>query len=350
MGRLKPITSEIRYIQSIFDTVICGISSGRGGGKSIGGDTIKQCRVAYTRLLAILRDVQLRQQLGDEAIPDDLYNNNDDDTDPDGGSSHMLPHTSRKVRSMQRAVLAEMWKKLITSSVLCIQQMIQTREIPNTRLRKRKGSTTTSSTSKYYEDDVRFPFELIQLCFATDPVFDSVPPPSPSPILLPRPSDKQSHIKASTKTLPNLIPNKLGKEQSELLFRYCIDLLSEIESERVDQERPSMQSSEMTMGMQQYNCGIDTIEDILLSMLLYMCGRTELVSYYSCKDHIRTIVANIIQPRIMQGLTSPTSPGSSIVQQESQQHLATSTTPLFKNWYWFTIQHPRIVRYIYPMV
>jgi hypothetical protein len=346
MGRSKPIYSEIRSLRRILDdiggngNVESSVTGGGGSGK--GSGTIKQGREAYTRLLEILSDHRLRQQLGDEAIPDELYNNsnnnNDDDDDDDyDDPSTRLPHTSRKVRAKQRTALAEMWKSLITSSIQCIQQMIR-----NTRHRKRKVSTTTTTTSKYNEEDIRFPYKLLQLCFATDPIFDAPPSSSvtSSSYMKQQHSNKQSSGKTSTKAsmttskpLPNLIPNKLGKEQSKLLYRYCIDLLTDI-----DQERQAMllSSSETSGGRNQNNNNIDTVEDIVLSMLLYMCGRTELVSYYTSKAQIRTIVVTIVQPRIVQRLLSS---NTTLLHQQQQpsQHYASSTTPQIivscKIWY-----------------
>jgi hypothetical protein len=94
--------------------------------------------------------------------------------------------------------------------------------------------------SKLTEPDVHFPFKLLILCNKSDSVFDE--------------SD-------------STVPPKLGKEQTKLFYAYCMEML----------------------GDEHIISNVTGAEHTLLSMLLYICGRREFVSYFKPDTHIRAV-------------------------------------------------------------
>ena len=368
MGRPKPVYNEIRQLRKQLDDFSrhhSGESSGGGGGVA----TIKQCRVAYARLLEVLGDARKRQQLSDEAISDEDYKeigrssrgtkdmDTDDDDDDDDYPSRTRttnPTTttttttrtttdrwvSRSVRARQRLALSEMWKSLLTSSVQCTQQLMR---LSITKSRKRKAATSSSSSSsnhgasqntttvnttthiKYNEEDVNFPFKLLKLCYLFDPIFDeSMLPPPMSPTL------SSSYIHPPTPPTANILPSKLGREQAKLLYHFCINLLTDLDQEREAQRTRNDEEEANNVKLNDSSSSnLDVVEQIVLSTLWFICGKVELVaSYYKPIPHVRHIMTRVVQPRILRLLPS-TSSSSSLSTIPQQQIVLTSC----KIWY-----------------
>jgi hypothetical protein len=98
--------------------------------------------------------------------------------------------------------------------------------------------------SKLTEADIHFPFKLLLLCNKSDGLFDG--------------------SVAS-------VPSYLGKEQTKLLHAYCMELL----------------------GDESITTNVYGAEHTLLSMLLYICGRREFVSYFKPDTHIRAVLEEL---------------------------------------------------------
>jgi hypothetical protein len=290
MGRPRPIYNEIKLLRKQLDQFGTGKSESTGSGAG----SIKKCREAYTRLLEILGDPNTRQQLAEEAIPDHVYDDNDDDDDGnnrnDYGNANRYNNsrTQVPVLPMQRTALSEMWKTLIISSIYCVQNIIS-----HQTTRKRKG---TKTFIKYNENDINFPHQLLKLCFMYDPIFDS------KDISSSNYHNYNCNNKQTQRHNTNFTPCKIGKGQSKLLYNYCITLLSDLDNDgytgtgTYNNDNHAQQQME---AITNYNNNDTKIEQIILSMLLFICGRVELVAYYKSQHHIRTIVMNIIQQRIL---------------------------------------------------
>ena len=240
---------------------------------------------------------------------------------------------SRSIRARQRLALSEMWKSLVTSSILCAQQLLRlsrttssTTSTATTRKRKQISSSTTSNTittassstaTKYNLEDVNFPFKLLQLCYHFDPVLDEplLPPPfsSTSP-------DHSTPLLSPHAT--HFLPSKLGRDQSKLLYQYCVQLLADIDHHRSDHS-PDNYDGETSH--------LDEVERTVLSMLAYIVGKVELVaSYYRAIPHIRHIMLRIVQPRLLRG---PTANSNALAMVQQQQIKLTAAK------IWYTLFH-----------
>jgi hypothetical protein len=186
MGRSRPVYNEIRALRTQLDEAAA----------------VKKSRAASERLLVMLSDPDVRRRLAAEATPDNL---------PPG----------RSLTAIRRVALSEMWRALIQSAVTSVH------------LIARRGK------SKLTNQDVRFPFKLLELCDKPDEVFDEA-------------------------------TCKLGREQTKLLCSYCMTML--------DDEQTLL---------------IDGAEKTLLTMLAYICSRREFVAYFRPEQHISAILEEV---------------------------------------------------------
>jgi hypothetical protein len=223
-----------------------------------------------------------------------------------GGGDRMI---SRSVRTRQRLAISEMWKSLITSAIQCSQQLII---VTTTRNRKRKynsgcsGSsstntaTITAANTKFNIEDVKFPFKLLKLCYHYDPIFDDS--------LLPRPWSPKDTDFLTNRPQVRFTPSRLGKEQSKLLYYFCMQLLTDIDQHREDL-RIQMEETTTTAAADDDDVRINTnvidtdhidkVEGEVLSMLEFICSKAELIAtYYKAIPHVRQIMIRIVQPRI----------------------------------------------------
>lgn len=126
-------------------------------------------------------------------------------------------NTRNHVKAIRCVAIAEMWRTLLQSAITCVHLIIQ-------------------GKSKLTLRDLRLPFTLLKLCDQPDEVFP-------------------------------VEDGKLGKNESKILYKYCINMLRD-----------------------QKVLDIDGAELELLSMLSYICKRRELVAYFKPQLHVPSIL------------------------------------------------------------
>ena len=122
---------------------------------------------------------------------------------------------------------------------------------------------------EFYLSDVQFLMELLKLCYAHDPILDE------DTALLPvlsttyasiaqvqhvdgSPTSAESHGNIDIdQCQASVIHNKLGRDQSRLLYRFCVAAFRKIKREQSEQD--------------------ESLELAVLSLLLFIVGRVELV-------------------------------------------------------------------------